>query len=152
MGSDKMCAVVVGFIAVFILWPKQFRVPVKNSLQEEYDYVVGKFLCGAELPAVHACPAKIATGTFDSIYNLCDHKTYRFCLSWWEWVLTLQKGFLFILPRCRHRASRIRDLIVVEVSSPTAKKCSCLIPQLSSRPKVSKSRCVISQEPFLQRG
>ncbi len=45
----------------------------------------------------------------------------------------------------------VRDLIVVEVSSPTAKKGSCEIIQLFSRPKVSKSHCMISQEPFLQR-
>ncbi len=35
------------------------------------------------------------------------------------------------------------DLIVVEVSSPTTK----MVPV-----KVSKNRCMISQEPFLQRG
>ncbi len=45
----------------------------------------------------------------------------------------------------------VRDLVVVEVSSPTAKKVSCSIIQLFSRPKISKSR-MISQEPVLQRG
>ena len=55
------------------------------------------------------------------------------------------------LPRCRHRASRTWPHCG-RSEFTHCKIGSCSIIQLFSRPKVSKSHCMISQEPFLQRG
>ncbi len=59
-------------------------------------------------------------------------------------------GFIF-LPRCRHIASRTWPHCG-RSEFTHCKKGSCSIIQLFSQPKVSKSHCMISQEPILQRG
>ncbi len=79
----------------------------------------------------------------------------------WGWGVVDKVGHLdnlatrewnTFLPRCRHRASCTWPHCGSRSEFTHCKKGSCSITQLFSRPKVSKSHCVISQEPFLQRG
>ena len=70
-------------------------------------------------------------------------------LMWWS-LFTAQAD-PDLLPRRRHRASRMWPHCG-RSEFTHCKNSSCSIIQLFSRPKVSKSRCMISQEPFLQRG
>ncbi len=53
-----------------------------------------------------------------------------------------------VLHLCGHKTSRACSHRGRNDFSPY-KNCSCLITQLLSRPKVLKSHCVISQEPFV---
>ncbi len=83
-----------------------------------------------------------------------------FSRHWWfNWPTRFEVSFsgflLHVTPHLKFYHATVtkplvHDLFVVEEFTH-CKNGSCSLIQLFSRPKVSKNRCMISQEPFLQR-